>query len=360
MGSLFVFVAALRIVSASVQSGAIAATPRLGGRLGHQNALIRKQESVLARQIDASGIVSSDQDSLRLGPPPGGNAANVDVPAAPPPAPPPPPPEAAVSGASEAAGSTSITGPGSAPLPAPPPFTQVAVPVPVPVPVPVEIPVPVPVPLPAPPDMSQWRSSRSGSNAFAARRGDPGPAGSPGLPGIEGMPGPPGPPGRQADGGDAPPGPPGPLGPPGQRGEPGEPGLKGPVGHRGFKGVSSTFPKEDERTLRQLFQKLDGQITRAETLDRIEHTILTSRLRMVKDHFSRMQTELFRLEEAQKLTKRNLTDMQSEMDTQASRMNESKYQLGLVADSKRRIDAEQLNLREKVLKEVAATEAVPA
>lgn len=125
-----------------------------------------------------------------------------------------------------------------------------------------------------------------------------------------------------------------------------------------MKGVSSQFPQADEGTLRQLFQKLDGQITRAETLDKIEHTILTSRLRLVKDHFARMQTELFRLEEAQKLTQRNLTDMQVDMEAAATKMNATKEQLVVVADSKRRVDNEQATLRNKILKEVTdATEA---
>lgn len=238
-------------------------------------------------------------------------------------------------------------------MPAPPPFGQFAVPVPVPIPIPIPIPVPNPIPVPAPPgENNYWRSAGGSGNTYVAPRGDAGPPGDQGTEGMEGEPGPPGPPGAPADEQEAPIGPPGPVGPPGPPGEAGDTGLKGLKGGRGMKGVSSSFPREDEKTLRGLFQKLDGQLTRAETLDKIERTILTSRLRLVRDHFARMQTELFRLEEAELLTKRNFSDMRKDMDEQAALINKTRSELGVVADSERRSEDEQSNLRKKILAEI--------
>jgi len=239
--------------------------------------------------------------------------------------------------------------------PLPPGAIPIPVPIPVPVPVPVKVPVPVPVPAPVPvPDLNGAAQDMApGARSFVADRGAVGEPGPPGAPGAPGPAGEPGVAGQDAMGFGAPLGPPGPPGPPGQRGEPGPTGLKGPPGPKGDKGVASEWPVDSEMVLRQLFQRVDTDLARAETLDKIEHTILTSRLRKVKDHFSRMQTELFRLEEAQRVLTENVSTLLVGGGEEYKKANKTRDDLQLMQAAYQRALREQQEMKNNLLDEVA-------
>eukprot|EP00927_Polykrikos_kofoidii_P080061 TRINITY_DN76927_c0_g1_i1.p1 TRINITY_DN76927_c0_g1~~TRINITY_DN76927_c0_g1_i1.p1 ORF type:complete len:454 (-),score=85.59 TRINITY_DN76927_c0_g1_i1:69-1430(-) len=215
----------------------------------------------------------------------------------------------------------------------------------------VRVPVPVPIPVPVPRDVP---AVFSGISTWVAKRGDAGPQGPPGPPGLQGSYGPPGPPGSPYMGEEAPPaglpGLPGRKGPPGRRGRVGPAGPQGP---KGRKGRTSDFPPEEEAELRSDFEKMGQAISRAENLDKIEHRILTGKLQLVKEHFSRMQTELFRLEAAQRILKSNTTELSQKADEEMVFSNQTREEVDEAMDSQQRLEAEETSLRDSVISKVS-------
>jgi len=139
----------------------------------------------------------------------------------------------------------------------------------------------------------------SSATAWVAPKGPKGPKGPTGAKGPRGEAGFPG-----VNGADdvddsseeAPRGPPGPRGPEGVEGDRGPMGEQGPAGPAGPQGSSSEFPSAEDEELRELFQRLDHVLSTAEELDRTQIQTVTSRMKGVVDHLTRLEAELERLE----------------------------------------------------------------
>jgi methyl-accepting chemotaxis protein len=128
-------------------------------------------------------------------------------------------------------------------------------------------------------------------------------------------------------------------------------GPKGPTGAQGPKGWAGTFPKEDEMKIRALLQRVQHSVDKAAASDRVEHAILTERLRMVKDHFARMQGEMFKIEEVNEVAKAHQEKTVKDANEAAKTAGSTREMLELVEDNSRRIETEQSALREKLIQQ---------
>jgi len=183
--------------------------------------------------------------------------------------------------------------------------------------------------------------------------GEPGPPGPPGYAGAPGIRGEIGPPGKEYVG------PPGSIGFPGTagaHGADGDKGSMGPVGPPGVGGESgkaSALSSTEINTLRGLYTQLDSTIQRATDLDKIEHNTIAARVRTAKDHFSRMQGSLFKLESSMQnmaSAEKNLTESAS---AAASKAEEAKVQSAQLADVNQRITKDATGLKDAVLDDAA-------
>jgi len=179
--------------------------------------------------------------------------------------------------------------------------------------------------------------------------GETGPPGPPGYAGSPGILGEIGPSGKEYVGPPGAVGFPGTDGPQGADGDKGLMGPVGPPGVRGESGKASAFSSTEINTLRGLYTQLDSTIQRATDLDKIEHNIIAARVQTVKDHFSKMQASLFKLESSmQSMTsaENNLTESAS---AAASRAEESKVQSAQLVDVNQRITKDATGLKDAVL-----------
>mmetsp|Transcript_70373 Transcript_70373/g.198600 ORF Transcript_70373/g.198600 Transcript_70373/m.198600 type:complete len:267 (-) Transcript_70373:91-891(-) len=124
-------------------------------------------------------------------------------------------------------------------------------------------------------------------------RGPPGPDGMVGPRGPQGPFGPPGPDnthetvdlskamGKMGD-----------LGPPGPQGDRGIKGPPGPQGQYGPKGKPGAFPEEKQKLFEDVIARLDTALTRAITVDRMEHLNVLRKLDKLKAHFHTLQGHL--------------------------------------------------------------------
>lgn len=172
------------------------------------------------------------------------------------------------------------------------------------------------------------------ATAWVAPRGPKGEKGPTGEKGPQGLPGPPGVNGADDDetNQEAPRGPPGPRGPHGVQGDRGPMGERGPVGAPGPKGSAEEFPSAEDLELRQLFQRLEETVSRAENLDGAERRTLSSRLQLVTAHLANMETELAKLEQKQQEQKDNVTVLADEVKEEMEKANVTKEELDRVAD----------------------------
>lgn len=188
-------------------------------------------------------------------------------------------------------------------------------------------------------------------NSWHVPRGDPGPRGPPGYVGQAGIPGPSGAAGKSFEGlatqasvGFA-----GPDGKTGTEGDRGSMGPLGPPGPPGVNGKSAPFAKADVDSLTGLLSTLDSKIDDAEMLSKEEQKILGGKMTVVKDHFSKMQSALFRLEEAQKSSKLSVEVLSEAAKNTSKVMDADKAVLSQVQDTAARLDADQKILKDEVL-----------
>jgi len=192
-------------------------------------------------------------------------------------------------------------------------------------------------------------TENSWGNHWTVPVGAPGPRGPPGYRGAPGAYGKPGEPGKNFDGDVGSPGFRGSEGPQGPTGDRGGTGQVGPPGSPGEKGQYNPMPAEYVRTLRSLYTKLDDHIQQAKELDRVEQHILHSRMQAVKDHFSKMQTALFKVQEAQKSMSDSVHALQDEAEKNEADLRKEQDSIAELKSTKQRIAKEEGELQQEML-----------